>query len=483
MSDEEPKEPRMAEEDATQTPVTQTSSPSIGVVAMDLLHAGSVAGDFVLGELIARGGYGDVYVAEHRVSGLRVAVKVLRAELSYSDAIVERFIREARAVERIDHPNLVKIHELDRLPDGRPYYAMEYLEAGSLRDRVRSKGAFTSAETLGFLAPICDALEAVHQAGYVHRDLKSSNILLGDDGRRVVLVDFGIAKLLRPSANEFGLTTVGTRLGSPHAMAPEQIVGEPVDARTDIYALGILCYELLTAQRPFPCRSWEEVETSHLHLAPPPLSQLAAVPPGLEAVVLRCLEKKPHARYPSVGSFLEALRESVKGVAIPVSDGVEQTVAQTGYAIGLLAEVRQLPGDARQLDDRTIDSMFTMQRLLEEAMVGAQMEIALRTSTTLLAVRVLPDDSPVQSRSLRAQTAAFATRLHGILSRSDKLYERLCLAITMHCGAVIVDPQSQLAIAGELLETALWPSPARCGAYGTPAALAGLAHPQISLLE
>ena len=477
MSNDEQRYP--PNEDASQTPATQTSGASIDVDALDILAAGGSAGEYVLEELVARGGYGDVYVGKHRDSGQRAAVKVLRAELSHSDAMVERFIREARAVERIDHPNLVKIYDLDRLPDGRPFYAMEFLAGGSLRDRIRSKGAFTPTETLAFLAPICDALQAVHQAGYVHRDLKSSNVLVGDDGKRIALVDFGIAKLLRPSAGEFGLTTVGTRLGTPHAMAPEQITGAPVDARTDIYALGILCYELLTTQRPFTCRSWEEVETSHLSTAPPPLSQLAAVPPALEAVVLRCLEKKPQARYPSVDSFLRALRESVTGVMIPADDGVEHT----GYAIGLFVEIRQKESDARDLDDRTIDSMFTILCLLEESIQGAGFEIPQRTSNMLLALRTLPSDESAQTRPQRAQAAAFTARLHGILSRSDKLDERLCIAITMHCGKVILDPRSKLALAGDLLKTSLWPSPASCGVYGTRAALEGLPHPQVLLLE
>ena len=225
---------------------------------------------------------------------------MLRRQLAASPQMVARFVQEARAVNMIKHPNIVDIFEFDELPDGRPFYVMELLEGIDLRSILNERGRFPPGEVLEILEPVCSALQAAHDLGIVHRDLKASNIFIGNvGGKRVVkLLDFGIAKLMHPDAGEGGLTVVGTRLGTSYTMAPEQIRGDGVDARTDIYALGVVLYHLLTGQYPFRAETMTDIERQHLEAPPPRPSQVAPVPPALDAVVLRCMEKTAERRFP-----------------------------------------------------------------------------------------------------------------------------------------------------------------------------------------
>src|SRR5262252_1290850 len=243
----------------------------------EALTAGSLAGQYVIKRLIGSGGGGMVYAAEHQVLKRPAAVKVLRRDKAALPSMVARFVREARAVNMIGHPNIVDIFEFGELPDGRPFYVMELLDGANLRKLLHLHGRFSPSEALDILEPVCAALDAAHKAGVVHRDLKASNISVLDDGnkRRVKLLDFGIAKLLQPEANGAGLTEAGSMLGTSHYMAPEQIRGEQVDERADIYALGVLLYQLLTGQYPYHSEQPEEIAWMHLTAPVPCPSALA----------------------------------------------------------------------------------------------------------------------------------------------------------------------------------------------------------------
>src|SRR5574342_460173 len=283
------------------------------------LAPGACVGEYVVSALVARGGHGSVYAAEHRVLGRPAAVKVMHRRFASSAEMVGRFVREARVVNRIRHPAIVDIYDLGTLPDGRPYCVMELLHGQNLWQLLRQRGRVAPSEALSLLTPVCAALQAAHDRGVVHRDVKASNVLVGAGDPPVVkLLDFGIAKIADPA--EAGLTTAGERLGSTHSMAPEQIGAGPVDARTDVYALGILLYQLLTGRLPF--HSEDAVELERLQLeAPPPLpSATAPASPALDAVVVRALEKAPARRFPSVQAFLAALRAAVVGEAAPASE-------------------------------------------------------------------------------------------------------------------------------------------------------------------
>ena len=235
---------------------------------------------------------------------------------------------------------------------------------------------------LEILEPVCSALQAAHDLGIVHRDLKASNIFIANvDGKRVVkLLDFGIAKLLHPDAGEGGLTVVGTRLGTSYTMAPEQIRGDGVDARTDIYALGVVLYQLLTGQYPFRAETMADIERQHLEAPPPRPSQAAPVPPALDAVVLRCMEKTAERRYQTVKSFIEALRDAVG------SKTAEPEVTAQGAAI--FVEIRI--GDGADAEsDELLDDTSAILDATEQSLRGAGMTLPLQTGNAIIGARVL----------------------------------------------------------------------------------------------
>src|SRR6185369_15580856 len=179
-------------------------------------------GDYVIEGLLAEGGCGSVYVAQHRAMERRAALKILRGALASSPRMVERFVREVDLVNLLRHPNIVEIHDLGQLADGRPYYTMELLEGTTLDAQLRAEGRMPPAEGLEILEPVCSALRAAHAAGIVHRDVKASNIFLSRAGGAagIKLLDFGIAKLTDPGMSAAGLTTFGHAVGTPTAMAP-----------------------------------------------------------------------------------------------------------------------------------------------------------------------------------------------------------------------------------------------------------------------
>jgi serine/threonine-protein kinase len=265
---------------------------------------------------------GAVYRARHVMLGKAVAVKVIRNGLVTSADVVSRFQREARAASNLNHPNIVTVHDLGQTPDGTLYIAMELIEGGSLHDTLRREGPLPPARAVDILRQVASALSAAHRKQIVHRDLKSHNLMLAadDHGRDVVkLVDFGIAKTFDEATQ---LTAAGFMMGTPHYMSPEQAAGKPVDRRADIYSLGVILYEMLTGQVPFGRDSLTAVLVKlATELPPRPSAQRPdlTVPPALEAVAMRCLEKNPADRFQSADEFAEALARAGAAVPLPAA--------------------------------------------------------------------------------------------------------------------------------------------------------------------
>ena len=379
--------PNLEEDDCEKTRALgpQQASALAQQTDPDELRAGTAAGAYVLERSLASGGGGTVYEAKHKLLGRRAAVKVLRRELASSPQMVARFLREALAVNLIKHPNIVDIYEFGELPDGRPFYVMELLNGTDLRTLLNARGRFQPSEALDILEPVCSALEAAHAQGIVHRDLKASNIHVEEheDRRTVKLLDFGIAKLIHPDAGDVGLTVAGARLGTSYTMAPEQIRGAAVDPRTDVYALGVVLFHLLTGRYPFRAEIMTDIERMHLETPAPRPSQFSPVPPAVDAVVLRAMEKLPERRFPSAKAFAAALRDAVGGPKVQVAE-------TSARAVALYIEVR-VPSESEAADsDEVLDDVSAVLDASEQMLREGGWQIILQTGNALLGGRVLP---------------------------------------------------------------------------------------------
>ncbi len=434
---------------------TNTVSLQKGFRYPDRLLPGMRMGDYVVEAPIASGGCGTVYRARHCVLGRRVAIKLLSRELAESREMLKRFEREAKAVNHIQHPNIVDVVDFSQLEDGRPYYVMELLEGVSLGELIKRQGRFTPAEALEILEPVCAALQAAHEKGIVHRDLKGGNVMVVTKGDQKVvkLLDFGIAKLIHPEPGEVGLTTAGRRLGTPSAMAPEQFRGDPVDARTDIYALGVLLYRLLTGQLPFPGGTSEEIERSHLNAPAPPPSRVAPISPAMDIIVLRCLEKKPERRYPSASDFISALRE-----AVVAQDSRKAAVAKmlSIGAVAVYVEARTR-SSIEEVDEAVLDDLTAALDLAEQRLRASGLLIALQTGTAVLGVLLLSDDAE-QARQERQRALNIALPLHRELLARSTAHPGVHVNVCVHADKALVRTSTEgpEVIGGPILSIGAW---------------------------
>ena len=262
-----------------------------------------IANKFRIIDFIGQGGMGAVYLAEHETLPRRFAIKILKSEYLENENFVERFRREAIAASRIVHPNIVYITDFGRLEEGNFYIVMEYLEGQGLDSILEIHGKIPLSRALPILVQVADALDHAHAMGVVHRDLKAENVLLTRErGKKdvVKLLDFGIARMLLPSFSRTRITLHGQVFGTPEYMSPEQASDSPIDGRSDIYAVGILAYELLTGNPPFYHDDPTEILHSHLYdtpLAPSTKMPEQPIPKLLDGLILRCLAKDPDERF------------------------------------------------------------------------------------------------------------------------------------------------------------------------------------------
>ncbi|MEZ4271593.1 MAG: protein kinase [Myxococcota bacterium] len=300
--------------------------PDVKPEVEENLQPGSMLGVYRICRLLGSGGMGNVYVAEHTQLGRKVALKRLHARFASDPSIVKRFFDEARVVNQINHENIVEITDFISQDDNQ-FFVMEMLEGKNLADLHARGGVLPLHRALRIARQLCDALYAAHQKGIVHRDLKPENIMLIERNGTtdfVKLLDFGIAKLTEnvgsaKDVSEMEHTQAGVILGTPGYIAPEQVIKGYTDHRSDIYALGVLLYQMVTGEKPFQADSWPELLHKHAVEKPPKPSRVApgTLPQDLEALILECLSKSPDKRPQSTAEIGRRLQS------------VEQTYART----------------------------------------------------------------------------------------------------------------------------------------------------------
>lgn len=299
------------------------------------LAPGTVVGGYTIDTKLGSGTSGAVYRAMQPELDKPVAIKVLDTR-GTTDRAKKRFLNEARAASAIGHEGIVDVFAFGELDDGTPYYVMDYVDGPSLSSHVLRGAPFSAGEVVTMLAPLADALDAAHRHGVVHRDLKPANVMIDETapgGARPLLVDFGIAKLVDPPPDADRLTKTGATLGTPAYMSPEQARGREVTFATDVYALGVMAFEMLTGRRPFTASSALEMLDEHINTPPPlPSSIRSELPPAVDAAVLAMLAKQPEQRPSSAGLAIAALASAKpEGPAKPPPVAAR---SRTPYLIG-----------------------------------------------------------------------------------------------------------------------------------------------------
>ncbi|MCK5245189.1 MAG: serine/threonine protein kinase, partial [Desulfobacterales bacterium] len=263
---------------------------------------------------LGKGSMGVVYEAHDPNIDRSIALKVLRPDRVTSKAFVERFLKEAKAVGRFSHPNIVTVYDVGQ-DHGTIYIAMEFLEGKPLDSAIREK-SFTIDEIMNIGAQVAETLDCAHEKGIIHRDIKPSNILLMSNGQ-IKITDFGIAHIEDPSAAQ--LTQAGEILGTPAYMSPEQVVGRPVDGRSDLYSLGVILYELSTGKRPFRGSNLAAVFNAVTRDSPPePAKIKSGIPLDLSRVIMKSMGKAPDDRFQTGTAMVEALKSCVRQRKPPV---------------------------------------------------------------------------------------------------------------------------------------------------------------------
>lgn len=359
----------------------------------DRIPVGTIVGAYAVEEAVAEGGFASLYRAVRLEDERPVAMKVLHRDLAASPRVQARFRREAEAIRRLDHPRIVSVLDHGALTDGRPYLVMEWVEGRPLSDELSARGRLPWAEVVDLVAQIADALESAHSCGVIHRDLKAENVIVSGQSPRLsaVLVDFGLAKILADEAGSGDVLTTASPMGTPISMAPEQILSQVVDARVDVYALGVLMFQMAAGRPPFSLPDLAALLEAHLHAPPPRLSDLVPAPPEVDEVVASCLAKEPGERPSSPGRAAAALRR-----AVAAGSGASMAVEPVDVLCAAVYVVA-CPPDGGGSND-TLDRLDDLVEEARARLLAAGMTITWEIGNALLAVAPAPQ--PGQRRTV-----------------------------------------------------------------------------------
>ncbi len=353
--------------------------------AMRLQH--ELLSTYTIVDRIGGGAMGEVYLAHHKTLGGKWAIKVLADDLARDPAIVERFIREAQIEANLQHPNIVKVFDISTKGDFQ-FLVMPFVEGENLDERMRRVKVMDPLEAVTIALHVTKALECAHEHGIIHRDLKPANIRIDHYGT-VVVMDFGIARVLDTGQ---GKTALGTRIGTPQYMSPEQSAGRPVDHRSDLYSLGVILYELIAGENPFYTDNPFAIGVRHLTVVPPALSTTRDdLKPGLSEAVDKLLAKDPAQRFQNAAEVRNALSPYGGGVEIRTPVPIRKAGAAAQLAPERLLKLGPLdallhrilePESARELsaDEKvileTIDGVRNIREVLEQAPVETEAAIS-----------------------------------------------------------------------------------------------------------
>jgi hypothetical protein len=322
-----------------------------GVESPDLTGT-TLLGRYRLLAKLGAGGMGTVYLGEHTSIGKKFAIKVLGSEFAHRGDLVKRFLREAQAASMISQPNVVEISDFGDTPDGSVFFVMEYLDGEDLGAMLRREGRLPWPRVRHLIVQVCRALEAAHAAGIVHRDMKPDNcfrVSKQGDPDFVKVLDFGIAKVETGDTAGKGLTQTGMIFGTPEYMSPEQAQGEKIDHRADIYAVGVIMYQLLCGEQPFTGSSFMAVLTKHMFDVPRAPSEVAPdaeIPPDAEAIVLKAMQKDRTYRFQSMTELIASIERVGTGAA--AVDVVRESIARPGG--GPTSFAARAPGTSPRLE-------------------------------------------------------------------------------------------------------------------------------------
>lgn len=400
-------------------------------------------------DVVGHGGAGIVYRAQRSSDGCVTAVKVLRREFCFDSLMLNRFEREIQAISMLEHPNIVKVYDVGQSEDGRPFYSMEFLRGETLKERIQASPKLSVHQAISIFSEVGYAICYAHDQGIVHRDLKSSNIILLEhlhEELRVKLVDFGVAKFLEPRQGQRGLTRQGAMLGSTTAMSPEQIRGRPIDRRADIYALGVLLFEILTGELPFIASEPQDLLRMHLEQPAPLPSQRHRPVYAFDAIVQRALQKRREDRFESAREMVDACQLALQRPGLRPSAPTQRV-----SALGLCVRLDVKPEAMTEAPQ--VRAIASLNQKVHESFQSHGLVQPISTMHAQLGLVLLPDD-PAQTLATLSQCEQLMVDLGTQLSEAQG--SGVQARVTLHVDDAEVSSQDERFIAGPILQYEDW---------------------------
>lgn len=390
---------------------------------IDRLIGRTIDGRYLVESIMGEGGMGLVYKARHTALNKPLALKVLRDEVSRNEEVIARFRQEAQSASAIGNQHIIDISDFGNLPGGSTYFVMEYLDGRDLTAAITEEAPMLPQRVLQIAKQLCKALAAAHDIGIVHRDLKPDNIFLinrGGDKDFVKILDFGIAKVGTQTQK---LTKAGDIFGTPHYMSPEQCAGNEIDHRTDVYALGVIFYEMVSGKVPFDAETLMGVLTKQMYEAPTPLHELGdgtSASPELEAVILKCLAKEPDARYADMHSLLADLERLTRGeTPIAIDEAVDRHSLTGVAARDRLTGKHPLDVSSDGLPQNSRKPLFIGLALLAVLIVGVVVAMSGADPEPEEVAEVTQEADPTELELAAAQAAAEKAKAEAERARAE----------------------------------------------------------------